>query len=118
MIERSPWSKARAVSFLNSPPSTEVNVSRTHGSTPRRVHCSWRATSHTAFALMKTTPVQRSLKKEQKNFRISAHGRRLIERLAVLDGLTESNLIEVLVRREAERRNVSLTLYPDDKPGI
>ena len=66
---------------------------------------------------MKTTPVQRSLKKEQKNLRLSAFGRLLLERLAVLDGVTESSLIEILVRREAERRNVQSTPAADERTG-
>lgn len=66
---------------------------------------------------MKTTTIQRTLKKSQKNFRLSEWGQRLCARLAVLDGLTESNLIEVLLRREAERRGVNLTDFPADKTG-
>jgi hypothetical protein len=56
---------------------------------------------------MKITPAQSSLKKEQKNFRLSYHCRVLIEKMALSYGITESALMEVLIREAADRRGLS-----------
>jgi uncharacterized protein (DUF1778 family) len=44
--------------------------------------------------------------KQQLNMRLTAHARKLLARLAMARGVSQTDIVEMMIREEAERRGI------------
>ncbi len=60
---------------------------------------------------------QSKLEKKQKNLYLSAQARQLLTTLSLSMGISETAVIELLVREKAARENIAMSVRPNFPPN-